>query len=101
MNKKNEFHRKMVIQNQMLNYAEDLVKDRRDKLRFGRVKSLREKTNIKIPIRQRDIIVEGKIEADIDYFKSTMAMRKGGIDFVSLRAQMVKNEEMIRKNKEK
>ena len=59
----------------MLTYAEDLVKIRRDKLRFGRVKSMREKTNMKIPLRQRDIFIEGKIETDITYFKSTMALK--------------------------
>lgn len=72
MNKKTGYGRKNIIQNQLLTYAEGLIKDRRDKLRLRRVNSLKERTNIKLPLRQRDIYVEGKIEADIHYFRTVL-----------------------------
>ena len=48
---KNGFSRKMIIRNQLLTYAEGLLKERRDRLRFGRVNSLIEKTRTKLPMR--------------------------------------------------
>ena len=97
---KNGYTRKLIIRNQLLTYAEGLLKERRDRLRFGRVNSLIEKTRTKLPMRQRDMYIEGKIDSDFHYFSQIgykSGLEKDGINYEELRAALSKKNELLKK----
>jgi hypothetical protein len=55
-----------------MDWAEDMIIDRRNTLRTKRVSELQKNTDVKIPMRERLNFIEPKIEGDFVYFGSTV-----------------------------
>ena len=88
----------------MLNYAEDLLIKRRNKLRNQRVAKLVKNTHLKIPLRERSTFIESSIENDIRYFNHKskfdhglkgLASKKEDYDLEDVKMQVHKNEEIL------
>ena len=55
---------------------------------------MKEKTKMSLPMRDRDLFIENKIETDIRYFCNQFNGAKSiGIDLDNLRVQLQKNQE--------
>ena len=62
------YYKKQQLKNYMLDIAEDLLIKRRNNLRYKRIEELKSRSCPKIPIRSREMFVEGRIEGDIRFF---------------------------------
>ena len=61
-----------MIKQILLDWAEDMIIDRRNNLRYKRVNELYKNTDLRIPMRDRLKFIEPKIEGDFVYFGSTV-----------------------------
>ena len=92
---KSENSKKINFKNQLLSYCEQILRNRRIRLRFKRIAALRKNTKVSLDLRFRQQFLEDKIHNDIHYF----TMNEKAADLLGMDINDIKNQ--LRINNEK